>query len=641
MKKDKTDDIIELALERYARCIDAEQRNRELAIEDLRFANGEQWPEHIKKERDSEQRPCLTINRTQRYIKQVVNDIRQVRPAIKTRPVDSVADPETAEVMNGMIKAIEQSCNAEIAYDWATESAVTMGWGYFRITCDYTDPESFEKDIIIKRVANPFAVYLDPDRDEPDGSDAKYGFVVDTMPRDSFEEQYPEASSEWSKEGELGTGKEGWFTEDTVRVAEYWCLEEKAEKLSQLPDGSLFWGEIEGAIAVRDSVKTTLVQRIITGQEVLEENSYPWKYIPIIPVIGEEANIEGETLYKGLVRDLKDPARLYNYSRSAAAERTALSPKAPWTGPKGAFKNPKWRTANSRNHPYLEWDTEAVQKAGGHIPKRTDPPQLDMGLIQEIQHASQEFKDVSGIYDAGLGDRSNEVSGTAINARKVQSDIANFHFVDNLARAMRHAGRVILNMIPTIYSEERIVRILKPNGDEETVKVNGQYIDPKTQKAKHFDLKAGRYDIAVDIGPSYATQRQEAVESMLEVLKAFPQAATVMGDLLAKNMDWPEADEFAKRLKLLLPASIAAEENPEIRRIQQNYEQTIQQGKQYIGMLENTIQDLSDKLSDKDKEISIKLGDLKRKIAKDRDDAAIALTELELEYNHNVPGAAV
>jgi len=194
-------------------------------------------------------------------------------------------------------------------------------------------------------------------------------------------------------------------------------------------------------------------------------------------------------------------------------------------------------------------------------------------------------------------------------------------------------------MIPTIYSEERIVRILKPNGDEETVKVNGQYIDPKTQKSKHFDLKAGKYDIAVDIGPSYATQRQEAVESMLEVLKAFPQAATVMGDLLAKNMDWPEADEFAKRLKLLLPASIAAEENPQIRQIQQRYEQTIQQGKQYISMLETSITELQKQLSDKDKDFNLKLREIQRKERKDTQDTAVDLTELELEHGQNLQGS--
>ena len=641
MKKETKDqeEILKIALERFDRCVDAETDNRADALDDLEFVHGEQWPDAIRKEREAEHRPCLTINRTQRFVKQIVNDIRQVRPAIKARPVDSVADPETAEVMNGMIRAIEQSCNAEIAYDWAMENAVKMGWGYFRITCDYSDDTSFEKDIVIKRVSNPFSVYLDPDRKEPDGSDAKFGFIVDELPKETFEKQYPDADSEWKDVGE-GDGKK-WFNEDIVRVAEYWCIEEVKEKISLLEDGTTMWGEHEFAVQVRESSKKELVQRIITSQDILEEKRYPWKYIPIIPVLGEEEDIEGRIYLKGIVRDIKDPARLYNYSRSAEAERTALTPKAPWVGPQGAFKNRKWRTANSRNHAYLECDAKAVREAGGIPPQRTPPPDVSPGLVQQIQTAAEEFKAVTGIYDAGLGDRSNEVSGTAINARKVQSDIANFHFVDNLARAMRHAGRVMLDMIPTIYDRQRIVRILQPNGDEESVMVNGEYVDPKTQKPKLFDLMAGKYDIAVDIGPSYATQRQEAVETMLEMVKAFPQSVSVMGDLLAKNMDWPDADEISKRLKLLLPPAIAAEENPQIQQMQGQYESIINQGKQYIGMLEQTIGELNQRLNDKDKELAIKLGDLRRKIEKDNNDAAIELTKLEGEYNEQIAGSLI
>lgn len=632
-------EVLELALKRFNACVDAESENRADALEDLEFAHGEQWPESIRNDRDAEQRPCLVMNRTQRFVKQVVNDIRQVRPAGKARPVDSVADPDTAEAMNGMMKAIEQSCNAEIAYDWATEYAVIMGWGYIRVTCDYTDPESFEKDIIIKRVRNPFSVYLDPSRKEPEGSDSKYGFVVDNMSKESFEKKYPKAKSSW---GPSGTGDgEDWFSDESVRIAEYWELEETRQKLSLMSDGSKAWGEVEGAINVRDSVKTELVQRIITGLDILEEKRYPWKYIPIVPVLGEEKDIEGKVYLQGMVRDLKDPQRQYNYMRSAMVERIALAPKAPFIGPKGSMKSPKWRNVNTKNYANLEWEIEPVLKAGGLPPMRTPPPDVSSGLVQEINTSTEEFKAISGIYDPGLGDRSNEVSGTAINARKVQSDIANFHFVDNLARSIRHVWRISLDMMPTVYPDERVVRILRPNGDEETIQINKPYIDPKTQKERNYDLTTGKYDVAIDIGPSYATQRQEAVESMIAMVKAFPGAMQVMGDLLAKNMDWPEADEISKRLKLLLPPEIAADENPQIKAIQQQYEQIIQQGKEYIGMLEGQLQSMSIQLQNKKGDLAIKKGDLDRKLEKDAVDTIMDANKLELEYEQNVPGASV
>jgi hypothetical protein len=629
--------VIKTALKRFDLCEDAETKRRGKSLDDLKFSNGDQWPEQIRTDRENEQRPCLTLNRTQRFIKQVVNDIRQVRPSGKARPVDSAADPDTAEMMNGLIRAIEQSCNAEIAYDWATEYAVTMGFGYFRITCDYTDPESFEKDIIIKRIRNPFSVYLDPNSKEPDGSDAKYGFVIDELSKEEFDSKYPDAETEFRP---AGTGDRGWINKDTARVAEYWELEEETMKLSMLEDGSMQWGEVEGAVQVRDSKKTTLIQRIITCDEVLEEKKYPWKYIPIIPVLGEEVDIEGEVELKGMVRDLKDPQMQYNYMRSAMVERIALAPKSPWVGPTGAFKSPKWRSANKKNHAFLEWDTNAVKEAG-IPPQRTSPPDVSTGLVQEVNTSSEEFKAISGIYDPGLGDRSNEVSGTAINARKVQSDIANFHFVDNLARSIRHGWRVMLDMIPTIYDSERVVRILKPNGEEEAVMVNRPYVDPKTQKERNYQLTAGKYDVIVDIGPSYATQRQEAVENMIEMVKAFPQSVEVMGDLIAKNMDWPESDEIAKRLKLLLPVDIAAEENPQVKAMQKQYEGQIQQGMQYIQMLESQIQQMAQKLDDKDGELQIKLGELRRKHEEMMRDYEVDMTKLELEYQKTVPGAVL
>lgn len=637
-KEDK--DILEIALTRYDQCVSAEADDRKDALDDIKFAHGEQWPVDVKADREAAGQPCLTINRTQRFIKQVVNDIRQVRPAIKTHPVDSAGDPETSEIMTGMIRAIEQSCNAEIAYDWAAESAITSGKGFWRITTEYSDLESFEQDIVIKRIRNRFSVYLDPNAKEPDGSDAKFGFVVKSMLRKDFEAKYPGIKSEWDK-CDSGTSMEHWYTSDSVLVAEYWELEEQLATLNQLLDGSVSWGEAPAELIAntRESTRVTLIQRIITGRDILETKKYPFKYIPIIPVLGEERDIEGKTYLQGMVRDMKDAQRMYNYMRSASAERIGLAVKSTWIGPKGAFKSPKWKLAHKKNFPFLEWDTDAVKEAGGIPPVHVPPPEVSSGLVQEQQTAAEELKAMPGIYDAGLGDRSNEVSGVAINARNLRSDIANFHYVDNLSRAQRHSGRVMLDMFPTIYSEERVIRILKPDGDAETVQINAEGIDKKTQKPYHFDLNAGKYDIVVDIGPSFATQRQEAVESMLKMVQAYPAAMPVMGDLLAKNMDWPEAPEIAKRLKLLLPAEIAADENPQIKQIMEQSKQQMAQGQQYISMLEAQIKQLALQLESKDGELSVKEGELARKYEEMYKGFITDMRELELKYQTNVPGA--
>lgn len=635
--KDK--ELLELARTRFDRCVEAESRNRERAIVALEFRNSDQWPAKVKKSREEQDQPCLTLNHIPSYIRQVINDIRQIRPAIKVRPVDNEADPETAEVMNGMIKAIEGASNAEIAYDWAAEYAVTMGWGYFKITTDYSSDDSFEQEIHIKRIGNPFSVYLDPDRLEPDGMDSKYGFIIDHMDRKEFKDRYPKAKSEWDHEGE-GTHRELWFSDDKIQIAEYWTVDETEKTISE-KDGIVYDGEIENADKTRKVKVKSVSQRIITGQEVLEKTEWLGKYIPIIPVLGEELNIEGETFLKGMVEDLMDPQRQYNYFRSASTERVALAPKAPYIGFKGQFKSPKWRNANRSNYAYLEADV--VEKNGQvlPLPQRQTPPDVSPGMANEVLTAIEDLKAISGIHGPGLGEQDNAVSGIAINGRKKESDVSNFHYVDNLGRAMRHAGRILVDLIPKIYDTPRIVTILKPDGTEETVKINEPYIDQKTQKEKNFNLQTGKYDTTVDIGPSYTTQRQEASEGMLEFLRVDPTAATLIGDLIARMQDWPESDEIAKRLRLRLPANIVEDENPQIKAIIQQFEQEKQGMTQYIQALEQASQQKDLLILNKENEIKYKYSELEQKTEAMHKDFIEKMTEFELKYAQNVPGSAV
>ena len=396
-------------------------------------------------------------------------------------------------------------------------------------------------------------------------------------------------------------------------------------------------GAVEGAIATRKVQSRKVVQRIMTANEVLEENEWLGKYIPIVRVLGRELDIEGETYMKGMVRDLKDPARLYNYTRSASAERTALAPKAPWVGPKGSFRNQKWRTANKKNHAYLEYDVVP----GQNPPWRDKPPEASSALITETQQSSEEMKAITGIYDPGLGDRSNEVSGVAVNARQGRSDISNFDFVDNLARSMTYAGKVLVDLIPKIYGGPRMLRIVKPDGSDESVQVNSPYIDEQ-QRPRNYQLNAGRYDVSVDVGPSYATQRQEAAESMLEFVKGFPAAAQVTGDLMAKNFDWPESDEISKRLKLLLPPELLADENPQFRMAIQQKDQQIQAMQGQMGQLAQALQQMQLQLENKQGELKVKQGELAQKIQKTINDHIEGMTGLELEAGRdlNQAGAA-
>ena len=643
-------DILATAKKRFNAALDYESENRDEAEDDLRFSEGEQWPDDIREDREKENRPCLVINKIPSFTRQIVNEIRQIRPSIKVRPVDSQSDPKTAEVINGMIRAIEQDSSAESAYDWGAEYAVRSGAGYWRVKTEYESPMTFDQVLRIERIRNRFSVYLDPSAERQDASDAMWGFVVDDMLRDDFEAKYPDAKSSW----DLGEDDddEYWFTEDRVRYAEYWEVVEEPFTLRLL--ANQMTGEqamVEGddsklpegvtVVAERESTRRKVIHRLITGAEILETNDWLGEYVPIVRVLGRETDIQGTLTIKGMVRDLKDPQRQYNYFRSASTERIALYSKAPWIGPKGAFKNPKWRSANTKNYAYLEYD-------GDVPPHRDPPPDVSPGFSNEVMVAAEELKAVASIYDAGIGARSNEVSGVAIDSRRSESDVSNFDFVDNLARAMTYTGKILVDLIPKIYTGPRAVRILGADGTEEAVQLNQPYFDQEKQKEQNFDLQAGRYDVAVDVGPSYATQRKEASESMLEVLKAFPQAAPVLGDLLAKNFDWVGADELAKRLKLLLPMEVLADENPAFKQAMQQKDQQLQQMQQQMQILMTEAQKMSIELQNKQADAQAKMAkaqtdreDLERKKQKDMMDHVEGMTSLELEAGRDLSQTGV
>ena len=251
---------------------------------------------------------------------------------------------------------------------------------------------------------------------------------------------------------------------------------------------------------------------------------------------------------------------MLNYWRTASTELVALAPKAPWVGPKGFAKSSarKWATANTDNHAYLEYD----ETPSGNIPQRQPFAGMPAGALQEALNASDDIKSVTGLYDASLGAKSNETSGRAIMARQHEGDVSTFHFSDNLVRAIRHAGRILIDLIPKIYDTPRVVRIVGVDGSSEQVQVNQPTVaqdDDGNPIQAIYDLSVGRYDVDVSAGPSYTTQRQEAAAQMTELIRAFPAAAPVIGDLLAKNLDWPEADEVAKRLESLSPAGQQAD----------------------------------------------------------------------------------
>jgi hypothetical protein len=553
------EEILSEARDKFKEAQDCENDTREEALDDLKFARlGEQWPDHIRDERERDFRPCLTKNRLPTFIRQVVNDVRQNKPSIVVHPADDGADKETADIYNGLIRNIQVSSDADVATDTATESAVSNGFGYFRI--DISDDG---RDIEFRRIANPFSVFRDPDSEAADSSDWDRCWVVTMLSKDKFEGAYKNAEAiDWQAEGYTGLTSP-WYEGDQVMVAEYWRREALTIPTVTLSNGSVkradeidpFELAMKGieVIETGEAPSHKVTQYVLTGKEILETNEWPGKYIPIIPVYGDEINIEGKRYFRSLINPAKDAQRMFNYWDTMATELVALAPKAPYIGEEGAFEiDPRWSTANQINHPYLEY------KKGHQMPQRQQFPSFPVGVMEMALRSADDMKAIIGLHDASLGARSNETSGVAIRARQAEGDVSTFHFIDNLSRAIRHAGRILIDLIPKVYNRTRIVRILGEDMKPQNVRIQpGAPPQEEQQQAQEmgeaiervYDLDAGKYDLVVKAGPSYSTLREETRAELVDIIRSVPESASILGPMYLRHSDWPGAEDAADKLE--------------------------------------------------------------------------------------------
>jgi hypothetical protein len=625
---DKKDQLATMR-HRMSVAISAYSDSRSDELDDLKFMAGSpdnqwQWPQDVLSTRGSVQgqtinaRPCLTINKLPQHVKQVTNDQRQNRPAGKVIPANDEADAEMAEIFDGIVRHIEYMSDADVAYDTASENQVTYGEGYFRLLTEYCDEDSFDQDIKIGRIRNSFSVYMDPMIQDPCGSDAQWCFVTEDIPKDEYERLYPDAAPITSIQ-QQGTGDQSlsqWLTQETIRIAEYFYIEyEKAELLLFPGEVSAFKGSMEAKQMEAMGFEPVRKRRVdrkrvkwmkTNGYEVLEERDWAGKWIPVIRVVGNEFEVDGQIHISGIVRNAKDAQRMYNYWVSQEAEMLALAPKAPFIGYGGQFEGyeHQWKTANTTNWPYLEINPDVTDGAGQvlPLPQRAAPPLPQTGLIQAKMGASEDIKATTGQYDASLGMSSNERTGRAILARQREADKGTYHYVDNMARAVRYCTRQLVDLIPKIYDTKRIARIIGIDGETSMAKIDPNQAEPVRKIEdengividKIYNPGVGKYDVVVTVGPSYMTKRQEAMDAMSQILQGNPNLWAVAGDLFVKNMDWPGAQEMAERLRKTIDPSVLADQDqdPALQAAQQQIEAMGQEMEQMFQMLQNVSQSM-------------------------------------------------
>lgn len=624
--------IVAEAKKRFSFCEDWESHARNLYVEDFRFGhadsdNMDQWPNALLTSRELDQKPTLTVNKTRIHCLQIINDAKQNKAGIVVHPTTNEATYEAAEVYEDVVRHIEYMSKAQQAYDKAVYNMVFGGVGYCRVVTQYAsyamssdELERYElsddQEILIKGIPDPLTVYMDPDAKEPDKSDSEFAFVFDDMSKDKFKREYP-GEDEAMTPAPLGT-YDSWIGDDHIRVAEYWRRKHRKVRIVSVLDPQT------GARRTtrKENVSPEMIKAIrkdpawdyrerdidvvtvecfkIAGAKIIDRYEWAGQYIPIVPAIGEEVVIDGQMDRKSHVRYLKDPQRMYNYNTSAEVEFGALQTKTPYLGPAAAFEGYEeyYAAANLQNLGFLPY--KHVDDDGNPIPspKRENPPQMSPAFMKGMDVAQQEMMMASGQYQSQFGQNENATSGKAINERQRQGDNATYHFVDGAAIMVRQLGRIVVDLIPKIYDTPRVLRIRGEDGTMKTI-----MIDPNSpeavlaQKERDqvqliFNPNIGKYGVEADVGPSFATRRQEAWNAIIQILTQSPQLIPVVGDLLFQNADFPGADEIAQRLRRMAPPQALGEEpNPQLMETQARMDEL-------MGMIEKLNVSLADKTAE-------------------------------------------
>ena len=569
------DPIIDEAIDFLKLCNDADTMNRQEGLEDLKFVSGDQWPVELQNSRNLESRPVLTINKLDGYCRQVTNQQRQQRPRIKVHATNNEADVKTADVIEGMCRHIEVNSNADNAYDTAFDHAVRMGWGYWRVTTDYVKEDSFDQEIYIDAIPNPFTVYFDPNSERVDGSDAERCLITTMMSKAKFRKLYPD-NDDGTSFTQRGTGdsQSEWITKEDIRIAEYFYVRRESATLYQLSDGTSKFSEgkdfkarLEAAgiqiIGERKSFKRTIKWKKLTAMEVIEERDWPGQYIPVVPVYGRHVVIGDKRHKFGMVRHAKDAQRMYNFWQTTITESVALAPKAKWIMAEGQDEGheSEWAAANVKSFPLLRYKQTDIDGQPAPPPQRLQPEPPPSGVMAAAAGINTDIATLMGIYDPSQQLPGN-ISGKALNGQQQQVDLTNFDFYDNLTKSIAQTGKIILDLIPHIYDSQRVMRIIGADGKPDLVQINQPSQDEQGVYKVMHDMTVGQYDVVMDTGPGFNSKRQAAVEAMMPLVNGNPELFKVAGDLVFRNMDFPGAEVIADRLAAANPMSQIDDKSP-------------------------------------------------------------------------------
>lgn len=622
-------DILEKAKKRYKAALEGWRDIYAKAKADLDFMSdkdGAMWDSREYKDRATVGRPVPQIDQLTQFKHQVVNDIRMNTPTINVIPASLDSDPKTAEMLSGRIKAIEYKSNADAAYDMAADFSVGCSIGFIRVDRKYIDDDSFDQELTICRVVNPLGVYIDPTSTEPDGSDAKFAFVIEEMSLADFQKAWPDAEAV-PFEDTMENGSHQGITEGKISIVEYFCLDHEENEYGLLPDGTKEPVRAKAKYKSTRKMKKPIVRHYkLAGADILEESTFPGKYIPIVPVYGEEAWNNGERHLFSLIRKAKDAQKTFNLWKALETELLLKQQQAPVQAAAGQMRGFEDQWAQPDKAMVLYYNQTDIEGQPAPPPERLQPPTIPTGVVNASQSTANNIREILGMYNASAGKREGDASGVAIKQLEQSSDVGNLHFGDNLVKSITQVGKIIVCALPEIEDTQRIVSVVDKEDNYKLVGINGAMTPEQEQP---YNMDTAKFDVRVTTGASYTTQRQQAAELYQNTLKLLPPEASMnVLDLVFKYQDTPGSDALSARFKKMVNPALLDEKDreenapdPQIQQLQQQLQQITQEAQARIQQLETQLQDkqadVQVKMADvqiKAQEVEIKKGELQLKL---------------------------
>lgn len=551
------DTYMETVRERYAAAKAGWSSIYEDFRRDVRFVSGEpadQWDTLVKSSRDDDGVPALTMDRVNPLINQIVNQSRKDRPQPKVNAGDG-GDPATADVIEGKMRHCLYESHADVAFDCSQMYCASGGIGFYRIKKEYTSDRGWIQEPRVARIPDPTQILFDPEVQEQDFSDARYCFAPKKYSRAEFKAIFKVEPIPFPFDADLSGH---WGDEGNVTVAEYWHVEKIKHRLVQLTDGREgIAGEFEfdeaDVINERELCERIVHCDIVDGSRRLEDSIWEGKWIPIIPQIAKEVISEGKKRFVSAIRYMRDPQAAINAAMSKTATAMATINEAPFIGPKGIFRDPKWR--DGKRHFYLEYETNIPGMPVGTPvapPVRNAFEPAIQGSTSFTVQSVDALKGALGYVDSVTSPSQQDLSGVAVQRRDQQQGAANMQYEDSLTQSMWHCGRVMVDLLKKLTDTPRMWQTRKEDGTQSAVPITMAVPEgtsphaPGYEDQPHTRIDDGDYGVTISVGPSFNTKTEEGTQFLLDLVRADPALIPIYAPAIFKRLGYEDLEAIAE-----------------------------------------------------------------------------------------------